>query len=265
MTFHLMDEEEGEEQKKKNKAMDGKLKISELSIIAGHFAWDIWKILPACQQQQSLGCEVHPIIIGRHPVDRIISYYYQRFYLESGSPFYQKRLNDLNPIQWENLIISHRFARYKDDNTTIIVVDEGLKNAFCRTLLNKRTTTGLHPSQIMDLPEELTNEDIELAIQHVKESVVGLLEEWEMTLEIIDFWFPWISFSKQEKAKQLNQWDRQKQRENKENLNPIILEIILKHNQCDLIVYEAILQRFQQEVEFMNYVNSMISSSFSTL
>ena len=52
-------------------------RVSNLSVVAGHFAWGVWTELPYWigeNQTRPPPC----FIMGRHPVERVISYYYQR-------------------------------------------------------------------------------------------------------------------------------------------------------------------------------------------
>lgn len=61
--------------------------VTNYTVIAGHFFWDIWKLLPefAANEKRvdndvSYTSSPSCFVMGRHPVDRAISYYYQVLY-----------------------------------------------------------------------------------------------------------------------------------------------------------------------------------------
>jgi hypothetical protein len=238
--------------------------VQNVSVVAGHFAWNVWGKLPDCNKlnhddkSRRESCRPSCFVIGRHPVHRIISYYYQRLYLEEGSPYYQKRLSSVDPAAFEKLVLSHRFARYKDNDTSspsssgssssYVIVDEGMSNAFCRTILNKRTSTGREQGESVDFPEDLNNEkDILQAIEHVKQCVVGIQEQWNDTLKVIDYWFPWIFYSETTKNNRLNEGGRSG-REHPASLPQEVLKVIESQNHCDLMVYGAMVSVFQTQL-----------------
>jgi hypothetical protein len=79
-------------------------------------------------------------VIGRHPVDRIISYYYQRVYGSYSSAFRYVPLSHLTIEEVESILIT-RHQEINKDHVNVIV-DEGIRNATCRALANKKLTTG---------------------------------------------------------------------------------------------------------------------------
>ena len=222
---------------------------AQLSILAGHFPFGVWDKLPACSGAES-GCRPSCLVIGRDPVDRVVSYYYQRLFLEDNSRFFRKRLNEVSAEDWEELLLFHRFARFKEEGDgSFIVVDEGLKNAFCRSLLNRRTTTGLEGVLSLESPPELDEEDVQQAVANMRRCVVGVLERWDESTAVIRRWFPWIPLTDEASTdRRLNQGDK-KVRERREELRPELLELILRHNDCDLRVYRELRRVFEEQLE----------------
>jgi hypothetical protein len=271
---------------------------SDPVVLAGHFSYGVWEKLSSCQKSKK-NCRPSCLVIGRNPIDRVVSYYYQRLFLEGNSPFHQRRLNDLDSTEWEQLLVSHRFARFQEEqekdeknpniNPRIVMVDEGMSNAFCRTILNRRTTSGLRgtaeevSSQLSELPAELsfTDEDFQVGIGNMGSCVVGVLERWEETTSVLETWFPWMNqrddhnnhnndliSEKKEKEKEkekdrggaslkkdkktgLNRASDQLPKEKKTDLRPEILEVIERHNQCDLLFYRELVARFDRQLAAM--------------
>jgi hypothetical protein len=271
-------------------------------VLAGHFSYGVWEKLSFCQKNKK-NCRPSCLVIGRNPIDRVVSYYYQRLFLEGNSPFHQRRLNDLDPAEWEQLLVSHRFARFQEEqeqeeqdetgdnktknpnkNPRIVMVDEGMSNAFCRTILNRRSTSGLRgtaeevSSQLSEMPAELsfTDEDIQVGIGNLGSCVVGVLERWEETTSVLETWFSWMKQSdlnnndliseKTEKEKEkdrvgaslknkkkngLNRANDQLFKEKKSDLRPELLEVIERHNQCDLLLYRELVARFDRQLAAM--------------
>jgi hypothetical protein len=165
-----------------------------------------------------------------------------------------------------------------------VMVDEGMSNAFCRTILNRRSTSGLRgtaeevSSQLSEMPAELsfTDEDIQVGIGNLGSCVVGVLERWEETTSVLETWFSWMKQSdlnnndliseKTEKEKEkdrvgaslknkkkngLNRANDQLFKEKKSDLRPELLEVIERHNQCDLLLYRELVARFDRQLAAM--------------
>jgi len=57
---------------------------------------------------------------------RAISYYYQRCYDVEACVGYKKRINDLTVEDLEFIAIYDRQGKHKEDNKTVVILDEGL-------------------------------------------------------------------------------------------------------------------------------------------
>lgn len=244
---------------------------STVSVVAGHFSWGVWTSLPKLSLSETIahvesgmttghkeGDKGHTVerfpvacfVMGREPVDRIVSYYYQRCYSEKLCTFYQKQFNELTPAELRNLLMYFRQALLLEDNQTIAVVDEGMEDAACRTMIGKRETTGIPVSDVI-LPQPLTEIDTKLALSNCEQCVVGLLEDWENTERVMQFWFPWMDLSE---YKALNHFARGAKDAAyiRDDLRAVILEL----NQCDVILYEKMKEIFTKELRVVNDIKS---------
>ncbi len=224
--------------------------LSKVAVIAGHFFWDVWKSLPAYvahqRDPQKSFFEPSCFVMARHPVQRVISFYDQRFYREVKSPLFEKDLNEFSPEQWENLIIYQRFARMKEDNVTVIIVDEGMSDAACRTMANVKTTAGLENPTEVPVPAELSKEQTITALNNAKKCVVGVLERWDDTVRVINHWFPWIFFD--------NKFDMQLNRgaPNNRFIRPDLYEVTLRNNKCDMLLYNQMVSQFENQLKVVD-------------
>ena len=123
--------------------------LNNISIVAGHFFWEVWKTLPKCRNYtwehdskstDAMKCRPSCFIMGRHPIDRAISYYYQRCYQLESCIGYQRRINDLSVEEMTTIALYERQADYDPyrGNKSIIILDEGMEDAACRTILNAK-------------------------------------------------------------------------------------------------------------------------------
>jgi hypothetical protein len=221
------------------------MNLMNVSVIAGHFFWGVWEPLPA---YQSSGESFRPscFVMTRHPVQRIMSFYNQRFYREVNSHLYGRDINSFTSSQWEELLIYQRFARLKDDNVTVIIVDEGMSDAACRTMASIKTTTGLENPTSVSVPPELTTVEVNRALSNSKQCVVGVLEQWEDTIRMINHWFPWIDFE--------NKFDLHLNQGSPESrgMREDLLKVTLQNNKCDMMLHEQFLQQFEAQKRILN-------------
>jgi hypothetical protein len=225
--------------------------LSKVSVIAGHFFWNVWKPLPQASgrnQLPNLSSSFKPscFVMARNPIQRIISFYDQRFYREVKSPLFEKDFNNFSTEEWEQLLIYQRFARLKEDNKTVIIVDEGMSDAACRTMANIKTTAGLENPTEIAVPPELTQDETRRALENSKHCVIGVLERWEDTVRVINHWFPWIFFD--------NKFGLQLNRGSSSNryIRPDLLEVTIRNNQCDMHLYDQMVHQFEKQLEILN-------------
>ena len=276
-----------------------KYKLDNISVVAGHFFWDVWQELPnidynisekkngyvnkmditvldsianctsngncdGSQVETPLANQVKVIppcfILGRHPFDRAISYYYQRCYDSAHCIGYQRMFNNLTVNELYHITTSERQAKYKQDNKTLVIIDEGMEDAACRALANVKVTTGyivenfdpLNNNQgasEMKLPPPLNEMQINTAMKNIDYCVVGILEKWNETKKIIEYWFPWIQFNNDTNRRKMFLYS------NKEvwsDLRPELIEVLKQVSKCDLILYEKMLRIFEKEMKVLN-------------
>jgi hypothetical protein len=79
-----------------------------IAVLAGHFPWNIWNKL-SNYNNTNTDTNTNPpcFVMGRNPVDRAISYYYQRCYNSSTCIGNNRRINDLSAGIAINLLITN--------------------------------------------------------------------------------------------------------------------------------------------------------------
>lgn len=230
--------------------------MSNISLIAGHFSWGIWDQFPsyATHTTGQTADKTPPacFVMGRHPVERAISYYYQRcFQISDCRLGYGVRLNDLPAENVRDFIISDRQgeSRNPDDaSEPIFVLDEGMSDAGCRALGNFKQTTGkIVGRDDISIPPSLTAEQMDIALGNVQHCVVGLQERWKDTKEVLKHWFPWIDMT-------LGDDERRKMHlfSNKETIETLRLDIraaIEEENRCDLRLHQLMASKFEKQMQ----------------
>jgi hypothetical protein len=210
-------------------------KRKEFKIIQGHLYFGIHKLLPQPSTY---------FTILRDPVERVISdYYYIRRHKKH--PFHQTLISE--QMSLEDLIIR---GEYHPDN--------------CQT----RYLSGVGKSISHG---QCTQEALELAKKNLSEyfSVVGILEEFDKTLLILQKRFGWknIFYTIQNQTKQ---------RLLKDRISEETLSLIHKYNQMDLQLYDYAKERFHQlvlvqgilfdeELQKFKLMNSSTYGKFSAL
>jgi hypothetical protein len=242
--------------------------LTNISIVAGHFFWDVWQQLLSASvisknsteidltvsenknnfQDVNLKAKAVPpcLIMGRHPFERAISYYYQRCYMSKDCVGYGRRFNDLSADELYMIATSKRQGEYMSDNKTVVVIDEGMEDAACRALANEKATTGLivGVDEII-IPPTLSDEAINTALNNVEQCVVGILEKWEETKEVLSFWFPWMDFTEQSDRRKMFLFSG---KETSEELKPELKSVLLQVSNCDMLLYEKMLKIFEVQL-----------------
>lgn len=224
--------------------------LRNISVLAGHFPWGIWSQLPSVREvnnNQKREIEDNKeipscFVMGRHPLDRIISYYYQRYY-----PISKISFNNLTSSELISLIQYFRQA-LTQDNGESVVVDEGIRNACCRALANRKTTSGQSIANVT-IPPDLTKWEEEYALENVNKCVVGLQEDWINTKRIMNYWFPWMNININEKEEEKKK--RMKSNEKRESMEIIrsdLREIVEEMNGCDMKLYEKMKILFKKQL-----------------
>lgn len=206
------------------------------------------------------GCEVSCFTVGRHPVDRAISYYYQRFYQHrevaveasgeaSPRPLQHKRINELSPAELEGLVLSVREATHSHfypDQLTFI--DEGMGDAACAAVLGLKFTTGRAATQQLSLPPTIPASTYPQAKSNLQQCVVGLQERWNETLQVLDVWIPWIDFSTDAQRRKMKLYSGV---ETRHTLRPELHDVLVRLNPCDMMLYEEMQRLFQLQMEIV--------------
>ena len=251
--------------------------LQEVAVVAGHFFWGVWKKLPhwniaritspSPPSSSSEEGEVpHLLVMGRHPVDRAISYYYQRCYQVEHCRGYQRMINSLRPDELLQIGLNERHGQYSPldpSNNTVILLDEGMSDASCRVLSGRRATSGYTRSLVgidvdiegegkvpttLSTPGPLPPEALQEAVRHLGQCVVGLQERWSDTLAVLQRWFPWMAASLDNDTRKMHLFSG---KEDRYTLLPELKSVLESINQCDLALYEAMEQRFDRQMQVL--------------
>ena len=181
--------------------------------------------------------------MARHPVDRAISYYYQRCYNSTGSPFFNITLNSLLLEDFKSFVLGTRHGYFM--NGSLVIVDDGIQDASCRAIINQKVTTGLHHINF-DFPSILTLSQHHLALNNIEKCIVGLQEQWNETIEVLNYWFPWLNRdSKQSKIKEMSFNGK---KETIDTLRDDFRYFLEEQNLCDIKLYNQMKILFQQQM-----------------
>jgi hypothetical protein len=206
------------------------------------------------------------LLFGREPVDRVISFYYERCYTKDGCPGQGRLINELSVAEFEYIVREYRTVRKIlidekslgiSGNSTkrevAMIMDEGMSDAVCKTIANENISRGkilefVAEPDIVVLPppgRPLTDQAVATALSNVKHCVVGLLEDLPESKGIVNHWFPWLDFGEYTYRRTLlalgdmrsKAWD----------LRPELKDIIVRYNQCDIKLYETMVDIFNKE------------------
>ena len=244
-----------------------------VAVIAGHFAWNIWERLPDWAASHPMHAQLlsldsavdiplHPphkppfcLIMGRHPVERSISYYYQRCYDTPGCEGYHTTLNSLSPDTLRRIMRMHRHMLLDPlDPHMVVVLDEGMEEAMCRTLSGQRVMSGMRValnSTGIDVPAQLRPEHHAAALHNVAHCVVGLQEHWDLSISHVLHFLPWLQTGTTGLEENwMKAPRRMKLFEGQETLltlRPDLRTVIENANTCDLAVYAKMQDLFQRQ------------------
>lgn len=213
--------------------------LLNVSVIAGHFSWNIWTQLPSVNPSNL----VPPcLVMGIHPADRVVSDYYQSCYQDPTCSQYNLPFNNLTAFELTSFITSYRQAVLDIDGE--FVIDEGYQDVSCRALVD-RTVTDSQSIHDTLMPFNFSTWEQEIALKNIESCVVGLHGDWVNTKKIIDHWFPWIEVTKRQ---QQFQTKVQPNFESGETIRPALRQIIEEMNICDLKLYEKMKNLFAKQL-----------------
>jgi hypothetical protein len=210
--------------------------LSNVSVIAGHFSWDVWSSLPSFASESSrIGSIPKRIpscfVMGRHPIDRIISSFYQLCFNKITCPFYQIRFNRLDLHDLLHFI--EIFQRSEPQFGAVQNFDEGSNDASCRIIINRKVN-GL---------SELTIEEQSMALDRINHCIIGMYEDWKGTEEVLKHWFPWLSMSDHPMGIHASDI------ESLSTVRSDLREVLEMMNPCDVKLYDRMWELFQLEMK----------------
>ena len=230
--------------------------MSNVSIIAGHFDFDALYALPQCSaataavagKGRSSSCSPHCFVVARHPIDRAISYYYQRAITTDIAR--NRSMNELTAEELELIVLSVRVA----ETSTIFseqkfFIDDGMSDAACRAILPDRYTVGMPVGDLL-IPPEIPESLYPTAVSNVQQCVIGMQEDWDNTMRVLDHWFPWIDYTEHLELKAMKLFVGQ---ETRLTLRADLYNVLFKLNKCDFMLFENMKVLFLKQLEVLKY------------
>ncbi|GBG27133.1 Hypothetical Protein FCC1311_033562 [Hondaea fermentalgiana] len=213
------------------------------SVIGGHFEFGAWKPL------LSPGAQAYCVTIQRHPVARVISFYYERVF-----PSLQVRLNELPEANLTFVMEQWRgsaFGRWRD---------EGLSNAGCKMMCGIREYRGFLPEE-SPYPQSLEAAECtpDLAVRRLEdECLIGMQERWEDTLQVFSYFLPWASAALRQGCPATTHGSNRRAVvfETIETLSDTARRVIEEHNQCDLALYARAQEKFERQLGVVQSLGS---------
>ena len=188
------------------------------------------------------------LVMLREPVERTISFYYERIYQswEAMTKGKQRAMN-LNDLPLEDLefLLGHFYgsawSRYRD---------EGLADTACKMLCGLNVHKGRTPEQVQQEAAERKaaghREEVDeaLALRRLGLAVVGLTHRWEETKAVMKVWFPWLTFADDVRGNT----GRGSLAETAAALRPSHRAAIEGANPCDIALYAAAVRQFEAQL-----------------
>ena len=224
-------------------------------------------------------------IMGRHPVDRSISYYYQRCYYSPTCLGYGIMMNDLTRKELWEVAVMYRsgvvsihthgevmtYEAFKDayiydldqqyigkredltnEDDVIVktIADDGMAEITCRLLSNTRNTTGSFLGNTLVIPGGPTPAEVAIAVTNADKCVIGLLERWPETKKVMNEWFPWIDMSHNSDRRKMQVY-KDDNKETIYTLKPELYDILIHVNPCDMLIYNNMITRFNKQIDVL--------------
>lgn len=240
---------------------EAEARLRNASVLAGHYPWGVWRDLPSWAARGGEGhAEAHPpcLVLTRHPVDRAISYYYQRCYQISDCPGFGRPLSSLSAQELSALVLYDRQGTEAPEARggagSVTVLDEGMSEAHCRALADERQTTGVDREALQalgnDFSQPLTEAGRTRALSRAGLCLVGSIDRWEETREVIRLWLPWIgpSLDALGNVHEMRLFSDKETRSTLAALRPDLVAVIDGANACDLALHDAMLAAFERQV-----------------
>lgn len=80
--------------------------------------------------------------------------------------------------------------------------------------------------------------------------VVGLQDRWSDTLQVLSHWFPWIEYDEEHLQTKVHA-TKAKEGVDVASLKPSLRSVIEDASQCDLVLYNAAVRRFDAQMRLL--------------
>ena len=115
---------------------------------------------------------------------------------------------------------------------------------------DKTISKALNDSNMFEpvsFPDDISVAEAKQALSNVEHCVVGLVEHMAMSQAIFEFHFPWLQFDALTNPGMIRHKSFNDM-ETVEELHPWIKEMILQANECDMLLYNHMLEIFESEL-----------------
>ncbi len=204
---------------------------SEMVSVAGHFTWaSVMLALGRANQNQSTFDNLGKIpfsclTVLRHPVDRVISCYYFRYFNKRNVT---RHMNEYTPDELRDILTNWHSMHMEGCNNEVLRIFGGLQEESIVNSLSNSDALG---------PFLYYN-----SLRHMSKCVVGLLHRWGDTIRVINHWYPW--FQARHLVTNQNAYQKQDVLDDRPDLVAVIEEL----NYWDLKLYNHAVNMFEKQL-----------------
>lgn len=249
--------------------------LANVSVVAGHYSWGVWQDLSSwgggrgrrspregdetAEEGDEGEGEDHPacLMMMRHPVDRAVSYYYQRCYMIADCPGFGRPLASLTSEELWSLVLYDRQGAVREGGG-VTVLDEGMSEAYCRALAAEKQTTGVAGQALLDLGSNfswpLSGEGRRRALRRAGRCLVGSIDRWDDTTRALRLWLPWLapSLDALGSVTEMRLFAGKETRAFLAAQRPDLLAVLEGANTCDLEAYAVMQGAFERQMRVLD-------------
>jgi hypothetical protein len=105
-----------------------------------------------------------------------------------------------------------------------------------------------------------TTAAVDISLGHINHCIIGILERFNDTKSILKNWLPWLDINyitPEKRRMRISNYD-----ESKETLPKEVYELLLSKNECDMMIYEAMVKRFETQLQYLDKQNNELDYYF---
>jgi hypothetical protein len=219
---------------------------SNLQVLAGHFDWDIVEDEEMAEVVSEQRTVAQCFTMLRHPVDRAISFFYERVY-----PVVKKTISAYAETE-DGPALLDLLIRGFVGTAQGLLRDEGMSDTLTRQLSSASYRRGMTPDDAArhNLNSQvLTDQHFIKARANFRLCIVGVVENMTASHRVLAHWFPWIGdIGQNTTARTLRKNQGYVDKETVATLPHVVRQNIEEHNKYDLQMYHEGLEMFQNQL-----------------